>query len=119
MIKTTDKFRNSFNFNWDTEDDTSKDHNPLYKYKMRENLLFGRGTRAGFDLTEQKNKLIDYSKLIDKSQKQRQPSPSMDEDDEGNTQRIFNVKSEPVKKFEALELGAEKNYKNKTFEDLS
>lgn len=122
VIKTIDKFRNSFNFNWDAEDDTSKDHNPLYKYKMKENLLFGRGTKAGFDLTEQKNKLIDYSSLIDKAGKQqkmeleRNQSQSEDDDNEMSsiTQRLHN----PQKKADPMELGSEKNYKNKSFEQM-
>jgi hypothetical protein len=37
---------------------------------MQENLLFGRGTKAGFDLTEQKQKLIDYAKLVEQHNKE-------------------------------------------------
>lgn len=52
MLKPSEKFKNIFNFEWDKSEDTSYDYNPLYKNRMHENLLFGRGTKAGYDMVE-------------------------------------------------------------------
>lgn len=52
QLKPSEKFKNIFNFTWDKGDDTSADFNPLYKKKIDSNLLFGRGIKAGFDVTE-------------------------------------------------------------------
>lgn len=53
MLRPSEKFKNIFNFEWDKSEDTSVDYNPLYKKRMQENLLFGRGIKAGFDVLEQ------------------------------------------------------------------
>ncbi|KAJ5646491.1 Pre-mRNA-splicing ATP-dependent RNA helicase prp28 [Penicillium lividum] len=42
--RTTDK---KFNFEWNTEEDTSGDYNPLYQHRQEANF-FGRGRLAGF-----------------------------------------------------------------------
>ncbi|KAH8700261.1 putative DEAD/DEAH box helicase [Talaromyces proteolyticus] len=42
--RTTER---KFNFEWNTEEDTSKDYNPLYQNKAHANF-FGRGRLAGF-----------------------------------------------------------------------
>lgn len=42
--RTTDR---KFNFEWNAEEDTSGDYNPLYQYKHEANF-FGRGRLAGF-----------------------------------------------------------------------
>uniref|UniRef100_A0AC35TT63 RNA helicase n=1 Tax=Rhabditophanes sp. KR3021 TaxID=114890 RepID=A0AC35TT63_9BILA len=47
----------TFNFSWDECDDTSKEYNKLYQDK-HEIQFFGRGTRAGFDSNDTKNKTI-------------------------------------------------------------
>ena len=51
MIKPSEKFK--FNFDWEAQDDTSQDANPLYKMTHEASLLFGRGMRAGMDRREQ------------------------------------------------------------------
>jgi ATP-dependent RNA helicase DDX23/PRP28 len=45
--RTTEK---KFNFEWNTEEDTSPDYNPIYN-KRSETNFFGRGRLAGFDDT--------------------------------------------------------------------
>ena len=50
-LKPSEKFR--FNFDWEAQDDTSKDLNPLYNNTHEAALLFGRGLRAGVDRREQ------------------------------------------------------------------
>jgi ATP-dependent RNA helicase DDX23/PRP28 len=45
--RTTEK---KFNFEWNTEEDTSPDYNPIYN-KRAETNFFGRGRLAGFDDT--------------------------------------------------------------------
>ncbi|KAI1780080.1 DEAD-domain-containing protein [Hypoxylon cercidicola] len=49
--RTTEK---KFNFEWDAEEDTSQDHNPIYAERA-EPTFFGRGRLAGFsdDMTEE------------------------------------------------------------------
>lgn len=49
MVKPSEKFKNIFNFEWSAKDDTSADYNTLYSNRLKENLLFGRGTKAGYD----------------------------------------------------------------------
>ena len=51
MLKPSEKFK--FNFDWEAQDDTSQDANPLYKMTHEASLLFGRGMRAGMDRREQ------------------------------------------------------------------
>lgn len=54
ILKPSEKFKNIFNFEWDTTEDTAIDYNPIYNHRMEANLLFGRGIKGGFDITEQK-----------------------------------------------------------------
>ena len=42
-----------FVFDWDREEDTSKDYNPIYANR-HEALLFGRGNIAGIDVASQR-----------------------------------------------------------------
>lgn len=51
ILKPSEKFR--FNFDWEANDDTSRDLNPLYNNTHEAALLFGRGLRAGVDRREQ------------------------------------------------------------------
>jgi ATP-dependent RNA helicase DDX23/PRP28 len=48
-IRTGDKFRQVFTEDWDANDDTSKDVNPLYAMRRDPKLLFGKGFVAGVD----------------------------------------------------------------------
>ncbi|KAF3061454.1 Pre-mRNA-splicing ATP-dependent RNA helicase prp28 [Daldinia childiae] len=52
--RTTEK---KFNFEWDAEEDTTQDHNPIYSERA-EPTFFGRGRLAGFgdDMTEENAK---------------------------------------------------------------
>ncbi|KAI1470198.1 DEAD-domain-containing protein [Daldinia caldariorum] len=52
--RTTEK---KFNFEWDAEEDTTQDHNPIYAERA-EPTFFGRGRLAGFgdDMTEENAK---------------------------------------------------------------
>jgi len=59
LVKPSEKFKNIFNFEWSTKDDTSADYNSLYSNRLRESLLFGRGTKAGYDRA-----LLNKSNLI-------------------------------------------------------
>ena len=49
--KISEKFR--FAFDWNADEDTSADLNPIYEKKHEALLLFGRGLRAGIDRREQ------------------------------------------------------------------
>ena len=44
VLKPSEKFK--FSFDWDMNEDTSRDLNPLYQDRPESALLFGRGTVA-------------------------------------------------------------------------
>jgi ATP-dependent RNA helicase DDX23/PRP28 len=50
-----------FVFDWDTNEDTSKDFNPIYATK-HEVTLYGRGHLAGIDKNDQMKQKADYLK---------------------------------------------------------
>ena len=52
VIKTGDKFKQVFEFNWDPKEDTSIDINPLYSQRVDPKLLFGKGFMGGVDRDE-------------------------------------------------------------------
>jgi ATP-dependent RNA helicase DDX23/PRP28 len=60
IIKPSEKFK--FVFDWDTNEDTSKDINPLYNIKHDIRPQFGRGFIAGIDPKEQEK---DYKKFLE------------------------------------------------------
>jgi hypothetical protein len=49
-----------FVFDWDAQEDTSTDINPLYQQKHQTTMLFGRGHIAGIDIKEQKKTSSTY-----------------------------------------------------------
>ena len=48
-VRNSDKFRQVFTEDWDINDDTSIDINPLYAKRQDPKLLFGKGFVAGVD----------------------------------------------------------------------
>lgn len=55
IIKPSEKFAKIFQFDWEEDDDTSKnDLNPLYNNRQKIHALFGRGYIAGIDQREQR-----------------------------------------------------------------
>ena len=52
LIKPSDKFKQVFVFDWNAEEDTSKDINPLYARRHDPKLLFGKGYMGGVDHEE-------------------------------------------------------------------
>lgn len=55
-----------FVFDWDANEDTSKDYDPIYTNR-HEALMFGRGVRAGIDVKEQKKqRSAFYDELLEK-----------------------------------------------------
>merc|ERR1712227_1003909 len=62
VLKPSEKFK--FSFDWDMNDDTSRDLNPLYQDRPDTALLFGRGRRAGIDLREQQQQNAFYEQLV-------------------------------------------------------
>eukprot|EP00124_Ichthyophonus_hoferi_P002606 Ihof_evm3s185 gene=Ihof_evmTU3s185 len=64
-----------FVFDWDGNEDTSKDHNPLYNNRHQIHTLFGRGHIAGIDIKQQKKEAESfYSEYMGK----RRSEESMD-----------------------------------------
>ena len=63
VLKPSEKFK--FSFDWDMQDDTSRDLNPLYQDRPDTALLFGRGRRAGIDLREQQTQNAFYDQLVE------------------------------------------------------
>eukprot|EP00002_Diphylleia_rotans_P012077 TRINITY_DN2367_c0_g1_i3.p1 TRINITY_DN2367_c0_g1~~TRINITY_DN2367_c0_g1_i3.p1 ORF type:complete len:883 (-),score=219.48 TRINITY_DN2367_c0_g1_i3:465-2828(-) len=62
IIKPSEKFK--ITFDWNADDDTSKDLNPLYAKQHDTSLLFGKGMKAGIDRREQRKQGIFYEKLV-------------------------------------------------------
>ena len=62
ILKPSEKFR--FNFDWEANDDTSRDLNPLYNNTHEAALLFGRGMRAGVDRREQMKDAASHQKEL-------------------------------------------------------
>ncbi|KAK2198233.1 bifunctional P-loop containing nucleoside triphosphate hydrolase/Helicase [Babesia duncani] len=65
IIKPSEKFKTVFTFDWDASEDTAKsDNNPIYQNRHEPQLLFGRGFRAGMDITEQRKRNNFYNELV-------------------------------------------------------
>ncbi|KAJ1460165.1 P-loop containing nucleoside triphosphate hydrolase protein [Pelagophyceae sp. CCMP2097] len=54
VVKPSEKFSRIFQFDWDAQDDTSADLNPLYSRRHAVQPLLGRGYVAGLDMREQR-----------------------------------------------------------------
>ena len=52
--KPSEKFARVFQFDWDANDDTSQDLNPLYARRHAIQPMLGRGYLAGLDMREQR-----------------------------------------------------------------
>ncbi|KAK5076844.1 mRNA splicing protein prp28 [Lithohypha guttulata] len=59
--RTTDK---KFNFEWNTEEDTTPDYDPLYRTRADVGLGFGRGRVAGYDDTKAEEAAKKYAAAI-------------------------------------------------------
>ena len=59
--RTTDK---KFNFDWNAEEDTTPDYDPLYRKRAEVNLGYGRGRLAGYDDTEAEKAAQKYAEAI-------------------------------------------------------
>lgn len=63
-----------FVFDWNAEEDTSKDYDPLYNNR-HEALMFGRGVIAGIDVKEQKKqRSAFYDDLLEKRRTEEEKS---------------------------------------------
>ncbi len=103
LQKPSEKFRNNFNFEWDASEDTSVDTNPLYANRQSANLLFGKGTVAGFDQQEQEKRELEYEDALRKARK-----TEMNEETNGVERR-----------HKRLELGHTKHWSEKPLGDMS
>lgn len=79
VVKASEKFSKMFQFDWDNEDDTSVEYNPLYKNRNEANLMFGRGYRAGQDLRDQRQRNSFVEKLAKKRQNEQEQHDLMNE----------------------------------------
>lgn len=59
--RTTDK---KFNFEWNAEEDTTPDYDPLYRTRADVGLAFGRGRVAGYDDTKAEEAARKYADAI-------------------------------------------------------
>ncbi|GAB7357219.1 hypothetical protein MBLNU459_g8200t1 [Dothideomycetes sp. NU459] len=60
--RTTEK---KFNFEWNVEEDTSIDHNPIYKDRV-DATFFGRGKLGGFANADDASKTNQYAKVLER-----------------------------------------------------
>jgi len=58
MQKPSEKFKKSYVDDWNPEDDTSHDINPLYQNKFQPKILFGKGSIAGIDKDDQNDEAV-------------------------------------------------------------
>ncbi|KAH8073699.1 helicase [Aureococcus anophagefferens] len=79
VVKPSEKFARIFQFDWDANDDTSADLNPLYARRHAVQPLLGRGYVAGLDMREQRKTQTFASVLSDK----RMAEARRQEEDEG------------------------------------
>ena len=70
--KPSEKFH--LNFDWETNDDTSRDLNPIYNNTHEAALLFGSGKRAGVDMQEQKKLAAEHQRQLLKKLREAQVS---------------------------------------------
>jgi len=106
LQKPSEKFRNNFNFEWDASEDTSVDTNPLYAHRQSANLLFGKGTIAGFDQQEQEKRTIEYEDAVRKAR-------NMSEEPNGEQ------KPDGERRHKRLELGHTKHWSEKPLSDMT
>lgn len=59
--RTTDK---KFNFEWNAEEDTTPDYDPIYSKRAEVNIGYGRGRLAGFDEAETEKAAQKYAAAI-------------------------------------------------------
>lgn len=64
LQKPSEKFRKIYVDDWNPEDDTSIDINPLYQNRYQPKILFGKGTIGGIDPEEQKVDKVRFKNLI-------------------------------------------------------
>lgn len=66
-----------FVFDWDENEDTSRDVNPIYADKHNAQL-FGRGHFAGFDIVQQKKKNGEFYEKLAHSRKNETESEMLE-----------------------------------------
>lgn len=93
-------------FDWDTNEDTAVDYNPIYKEK-HEIQFFGRGHIAGIDLNKQKT---DQSKFYGDLLDQRRTQEEKD-------RKTARLKSDQVKSDRRLY--DERHWSDKTLEEMA
>ncbi|TMW55689.1 hypothetical protein Poli38472_010571 [Pythium oligandrum] len=71
VVKASEKFAKIFQFDWEANEDTSADLNPLYAKRLDVNLLYGRGYRAGVDMREQRKHNSFLNELAEKRQREQ------------------------------------------------
>jgi ATP-dependent RNA helicase DDX23/PRP28 len=101
--RTTDK---KFNFEWNTEEDTSNAHNPLYTERHEANF-FGRGRLGGYSDTLADEKAKEYAQAI------------ADRDREGGSVRAQEMlEMERRRKEESKRTALDKHWSQKKQEDM-
>lgn len=63
LQKPSEKFKKIYVDDWNPEDDTSIDINPLYQQKYQPKILFGKGLLAGIDPSDQKGAKVSSHRL--------------------------------------------------------
>ena len=102
IVKPSEKFSRIFQFDWNAEDDTSVDLNPLYARRHQVQPLLGRGYVAGLDMREQRRQHTFAQTLADK----RDDEARLDDLAEGS-KRAEREQREAARKEEREKLTAE------------
>ncbi|KAI8474201.1 MAG: pre-mRNA-splicing ATP-dependent RNA helicase [Monoraphidium minutum] len=112
VVKASEKFR--FKFDWDAQEDTSRDLNPLYQNLHEATLLFGRGMRAGIDRREQKKHAALYEQAA--LSKLRESAGIVETAD---MRAAAREKEERADKYDGFDMNIEKHWTDKTLEKMT
>lgn len=116
--KPSEKFARIFQFDWDADEDTSVDSNPLYAKKHAVQPLMGRGYVAGVDMREQR-KAHDFVKVL--AAKREEEEEDLDEERRLERRRERErVEAELDSRAEKSGLGREaSHWSEKRLEDMT
>ncbi|EFN60128.1 hypothetical protein CHLNCDRAFT_56582 [Chlorella variabilis] len=112
VLKATERMK--FVFDWDADEDTSRDLNPLYQNLHEANLLFGRGFRAGIDRREQKKTAAESEAEILRRQRQQAGVRETAEDRERD-----RVRRDYADKYEGADMRVDSHWSEKKREHMT
>ncbi|KAI7836834.1 hypothetical protein COHA_009335 [Chlorella ohadii] len=112
ILKATERMK--FVFDWDANEDTSRDLNPLYQNLHEANLLFGRGFRAGIDRREQKKSAAEVEADMQRRKREQDGVRETAEDRARDRRR-----KDYADKYEGADMRVDSHWSEKKREDMT